>query len=267
MRSVSFYRDPNVPFFELKLCNTNDLCYKKHYHDEYLLAIVETGVSRFCFGSSQVPIGAGDLVLIPPVVIHSCNPFHKEQWKYKMLSIDNQWVQEFIASCGQDGVTEPLISKLSKVGIDKMVSQFECLKGDAAPLEKESIIMDMFTKVFYGIHKKHQVVFDTNERKSKLKEVREYLDGHFKERVTLDDLENVSGLSKFHMVRLFKREYKIPPHAYQTLLRVNHAKRELLQQESIATVALDVGFFDQSHFNKIFKYYVGTTPENYQKSL
>jgi len=81
----------------------------------------------------------------------------------------------------------------------------------------------------------------------------------------LDDLERVSGINKFHLIRLFKDEFGIPPHMYQTLLRINYAKRQLRKQKQITEVALEAGFYDQSHFHKVFKSHTGITPEKYEK--
>ena len=101
----------------------------------------------------------------------------------------------------------------------------------------------------------------------KLKIIKEYLDSLFLEKITLEQLEHASGLNKFHIIRLFKEAFTIPPHAYQTLLRVNYAKKELCKYRQLAEVAVESGFYDQSHFVKVFKSYTGTTPDRYQKLM
>ena len=143
----------------------------------------------------------------------------------------------------------------------------DSLMKNGTPLEKEGIIMLIMAEFLGGIKSKLPVIADCGRLRPNLQKVIKYLQEHFLEKVTLDELEIVSGLNKFYLVRLFKTEYSVPPHAYQTLLRINYAKRQLRQQRRITDIALEVGFFDQSHFTKVFKSYVGATPENYQKSL
>lgn len=98
-----------------------------------------------------------------------------------------------------------------------------------------------------------------------IRKIQDFISHYYLEEITLDKLAEVSGLSKYHLIRDFKKAYKLPPHAYQTVLRVNFAKEALKKrQDSIAAVAQNAGFFDESHFIKVFKQYAGTTPAQYR---
>jgi AraC-like DNA-binding protein len=81
--------------------------------------------------------------------------------------------------------------------------------------------------------------------------------------VDLDTLAKRAGLSRFQALRTFKQRYGLPPHAYQLCLRMNHARRWLLEGASAADVAVRCGFADQSHFNRHFKRFHGVTPMQY----
>ena len=96
--------------------------------------------------------------------------------------------------------------------------------------------------------------------------MKQYLDHHYKDRITLDILQGISGISKFHLIRLFAESYHLAPHAYQNLLRINYAK-EQAQGKAIADVAVETGFYDQSHFTRAFAGCVGTTPLRYAKAV
>jgi AraC-like DNA-binding protein len=84
--------------------------------------------------------------------------------------------------------------------------------------------------------------------------------------VDLETLANRAGLSRFHALRAFKQRYGLPPHAYQLCLRMNHARRLLLEGTSAADVALRCGFADQSHFNRYFKRFYAVTPMRYVRA-
>ncbi|WP_221469543.1 helix-turn-helix domain-containing protein [Cohnella nanjingensis] len=58
----------------------------------------------------------------------------------------------------------------------------------------------------------------------------------------------------------------MPPHAYQSLLRVNYAQTQLARRRPIAEAAAEAGFYDQSHFTKAFAGFVGATPLKYAAS-
>jgi AraC-like DNA-binding protein len=83
------------------------------------------------------------------------------------------------------------------------------------------------------------------------------------------DLRSLSeqlGTSRFSALRAFKRHFGLPPHNYQIHLRVEQAQSGLRAGQSPARVAVDCGFFDQSHMTRHFKRVLGTTPAQYARS-
>ena len=82
--------------------------------------------------------------------------------------------------------------------------------------------------------------------------------------VSLAELAQAAGLSRYHLLRIFRRTFGMPPHAYQNQMRVELAKQLLRTETSIARTAQDAGFTDQSHFTRIFREYTGATPSQYQ---
>jgi AraC-like DNA-binding protein len=83
----------------------------------------------------------------------------------------------------------------------------------------------------------------------------------------LQDLVNISGLSKYYLIRKFEQEYGISPHQYLTSLRINHARKIMRRNKNISDVALEAGFYDQSHFTKTFKEHTGITPMKYLNDI
>lgn len=265
MDGIRYYRDKDVPCFELKLCSTTELSYKKHAHEEYSLGIVEQGRSRSWFEGKVKETYPKTMVFLPPGFIHACNPSSKAVWKYKMLFINTVWIGSIIKSKNSSLVNSPVVRDVSARGKFQSVKRLmENLMGNAAPLEKESNLLAVFEQALAG-----EKLYDLDSRKEqpKVKIIREYLHSCFGEKVTLEQLERVSGLNKFNIIHLFKDAYKIPPHTYQTLLRVNYAQKALRKQRPLTEVALESGFYDQSHFSKVFKNYTGITPERYQKFI
>ncbi|MBI1877856.1 MAG: helix-turn-helix transcriptional regulator, partial [Chloroflexi bacterium] len=73
----------------------------------------------------------------------------------------------------------------------------------------------------------------------------------------------ISNLSPFHLLRAFRAELGLPPHAYLTQIRIERAKALLAQGWPVAQVAFETGFADQSHLTKRFKGIVGVAPGQY----
>jgi AraC-like DNA-binding protein len=103
---------------------------------------------------------------------------------------------------------------------------------------------------------------DGNED-SAVRRSKEFLDEHYADRVSLNQLARLTGLSPYHLNRSFCRKIGMPPHAYQLQVRIARAKSALRTGSSIARVALATGFADQSHFTRVFKRLVGDTPARY----
>jgi len=93
-----------------------------------------------------------------------------------------------------------------------------------------------------------------------VRRARDYLADHFAADVALGDLVDISGLSRAHLIRAFRKHYFITPHAFQTDLRIRHARRLLRAGAAPSEVAAECGFADQAHFTRHFKARTGVTP-------
>lgn len=85
--------------------------------------------------------------------------------------------------------------------------------------------------------------------------------------ITLDEIVNSSGLSKYHFSRLFKKTIGLTPIKYLSETRINKAI-ELLKDHSltIEDIALNVGFSTSNYFCKVFRASIGLPPGEYRKS-
>jgi AraC-like DNA-binding protein len=97
--------------------------------------------------------------------------------------------------------------------------------------------------------------------------VREMLIDRLAENLSLDELASVSGLNKFHLLRVFRAEMGLPPHAYQMHARVGRARALLSRGATVFDAGVDTGFTDAAHFRKVFKRIVGLTPGQYRTNV
>ena len=104
---------------------------------------------------------------------------------------------------------------------------------------------------------------DTRE-KGAVHHARDYLVDNFSTDIGLEELARVAGLSRAHLIRAFRREFHITPHAFLTDKRVREARRLLRAGMPPAEVAFECGFADQAHFTRHFKARTGLTPGQYR---
>jgi AraC-like DNA-binding protein len=96
---------------------------------------------------------------------------------------------------------------------------------------------------------------------------RELLRAQLESPPSLDELSAASGANKFVLLRRFKRELGITPHAYVVALRLDHARELLARGVHVADVAARLGFSDQAHFTRAFRKSLGWTPARYARAV
>ncbi len=93
----------------------------------------------------------------------------------------------------------------------------------------------------------------------------EFIDAHLGERLSLVRMAGEVRLSPFHFAHLFKHEVGVAPHQYVIQRRLERAKVLLVRTNlPIVTIALDLGFANQSHFSEVFHRETGVTPLSFR---
>jgi AraC-like DNA-binding protein len=148
-----------------------------------------------------------------------------------------------------------LSSKLNRV--------FASFEPSATPDQRQATLEDFIGGVVEELIAPAERQTSLSKADVAAKRAREWLDSDPTTPIDLAALCSRVGLSRFQLMRAFKRCYGLPPHAYQLCVRVGLAQQALLAGTSPATVAADLGFTDQSHLTRHFKRLVGVTPAAY----
>jgi len=101
-----------------------------------------------------------------------------------------------------------------------------------------------------------------------LSNARDYIHAEFTQNPSIEEIAMAVNVHPVHLARVFRRQYKSTIADYIRFLRVDAAKKALASTDtSLADIALDTGFPDQSHFSKTFKRLMNTTPSKYRKLM
>jgi len=99
-----------------------------------------------------------------------------------------------------------------------------------------------------------------------LRQARELLHDEFAQSPSLDTIARAVGVHPAHLAREFHRHYRRTVGEYLRDLRLDCARRELTTSNApLVEIAASAGFFDQSHFSRVFKRHTGLTPTEFRR--
>lgn len=95
----------------------------------------------------------------------------------------------------------------------------------------------------------------------------EFMERHIGDDVCLDDIARAACVSRSHFARLFRVSMGDSPMGHLLRMRIERAKTLLARNDqSICSIALSLGFFDQSHFSRTFRRLAGVSPSEFARS-
>lgn len=256
MGFIRYYRSTEEKGYFLKYCKGQSHAFRKHTHEEYSIALVTGGESLFRFVNEEFNIRKGQLVVIAPGVVHQCIPECVAEWSFYMLHITVPWIQA--AGFDVKAIPSFAIRDLQNDEFYPLELYFK-QACENIELAEENIVFlaeAAFSQAF--VQDVEWLDFDSSE--PMLDEICEVIRARFNDNITLEELACMAGMDRYTLIRRFRRRFNTTPHSWQIMLRVNEARRLLEDGMSATDVALEVGFYDQSHFTKMFKETFGVTP-------
>ncbi|WIV97131.1 AraC family transcriptional regulator [Kinneretia aquatilis] len=265
-----------LPHLELRLASGSRDCYQTHTHEEYAFGTVDAGEALFRHGRGEEtlsPLRAGMTVMMEPGLAHSCNPSEAQAWSYRMLYVDASWLHRSFLPLGGETGALPLSQHASDSREVYAALSLIC-EALAAPCPPDPLELNEQLLNFVADHALQARAPEASPTPlaggapasddTALHAVRQRIETQMSQALSLEELAQLGGWSEFQLLRRFKHAFGLTPHAYQIDLRLNRAKRLLRQGLPLSEVALELGFSDQSHFQRHFKKRHATTPGNYQ---
>lgn len=103
-------------------------------------------------------------------------------------------------------------------------------------------------------------------KRQNLQNIREYLERHYWERISLDQLAEMFYINKFYLTRLFREEYGISIKDYLIRIRIDQAKKLLrFSNLPIDQVGMECGISNANYFFKVFKKREGISPGSFRR--
>jgi AraC-like DNA-binding protein len=265
-----FFKSKNLPYLEARLVKDSEYHYHKHFHKTLSIGAIEEGQVFFLYQKETTILKPNELVIINPNIIHSCNPIKNEARTYHMIYLDSTWCQN---------IQETIFGKLEMyIPVSKLKIQnknifnefidlnYALLNNNIFYLEKEELLQNFLIKIFkqYCVKPLSQDILLTNNN---INLAKQYIEDNINSNITVNEISTYLNISEFYFFKIFKQAYNISPHAFLLNQKICRAKQLLIKGNNISDIAYELGFSDQSHFNKVFKYYVAATPYEYKNSI
>ena len=258
-----FWQVPNLGDLEVLHATYRRHAFERHAHEGYATGIIGRGAGSFRYRGATWAVPAGSLTALDAGEAHTGRVISEEGWGYRILYPSKALLENIAEEAfgWRSGLRfpEPVFRDAPlAASMDRL---HRSLDEPAPALERESLLLSAYA----GLLARHAERRPTPERPAggeprAVSRAREYLEECFAADVSLRELAGVVGLSRYHLIRVFRENVGLPPHAYLTQVRLRRARELLAAGEPIAAVAQGVGFADQSHLTRRFKGAFGITP-------
>ncbi|GCF11838.1 helix-turn-helix domain-containing protein [Dictyobacter arantiisoli] len=240
----------------------------QRFTQEYLIVCGQSGTIEFQHRNTRLSgqLIDGIFVVLEPGETWTCQT--KDVTSYH-LSIDPAWLQQFATEMLQreKGLphfpNRPLFDPPLSQAMSDLAARSQ---APASRLQQEETLLHLLAPLLLSHSQDAGTLPQLGKEYPAVKRTKEYLQAHYAQEVALQELAGVVNMSPFHLARVFRQVVGLPPHAYQTQLRLVHSRTLLAQGYDVGTVAQETGFADQSHFTRQFKRYYLMPPGSYRKT-
>jgi len=249
-----------------------------HWHDHIELIVIDRGAVSCNAGGSTFQLYKGDVCFINRRQLHRLDPADGEDCHHTVMIIGTGLLsqnpllyEKYVRPILEDGQ----FSHIRFEGSGSPAARISELVGHARALDSEKAPgyeLDLIATVHLILHQIYlsyiaapkAAVRDINAEIQQ--EMAEYIYAHFSENISLDDIAAAGSVSRSQCAKLFKQYTSLSPVSFLNKHRLE-LSREMLRStsESIAAIALDCGFSDQSYYNRLFVREYGITPLAYRK--
>jgi AraC-like DNA-binding protein/mannose-6-phosphate isomerase-like protein (cupin superfamily) len=240
--------------------------FPNHFHDYYVIGFIEQGKRHLVCNNEEYLLNTGDMIIFNPHDPHACEQVDGRTLDYRCINIQPEIMRQYVQEItGQDYLprfTSPVLYQSEHVA--SLHELHQMILEEQSDFYKEELLLFLLEQLLREYADAEPPV-SAQDVTIEIRRICEYIESHYMESITLNQLVELTGLSKYHLLRLFTRQKGISPYRYLETIRINQAKRLLEQGQLPIEVAAQTGFSDQSHFTNFFKKLIGLTPKQYKR--
>ncbi|GHC22685.1 AraC family transcriptional regulator [Kushneria pakistanensis] len=267
-----FFSSRHVPTLKVLSASINDFRYDRHAHTEYAFGVTLAGRQDFFSAGTYHRNPPGSVIFFNPEQPHDGESGGDHRLDYVMTYVSPETLAPlFAAAAGhqhagrlsspQTLITDPVLRD-AIVALTRLVRE-----NVGSRIDQEHLLQQIATRMVQRAGRYQRMAPASTRPDVLLTRACDYVRAHLEEELSLERISAAANLSRYHFLRLFRRQFGMTPHQYVISCRIDAARGALEQGATPGEVALRYGFADHSHFNRRFKRIHGVTPFQYQQSL
>jgi AraC-like DNA-binding protein len=231
--------------------------YPLHTHDTWTLFLVDDGAIRYDLDRHAHGALPSMVSILPPHVVHDGRPATSDRFRKRVLYLEMDVVGEDLIG---PAVDQPVIPGGSmRREVSALHDALACIDDT---LEAETRLAFVCERIRAALGGGSPDVRQ-RPRRDLAERLRDFLDAHAFERVTMAAAAEALDSSPTQLARAFAEVFGIAPQGYVLGRRLDVARDRILAGQPLADVAVEVGFADQAHLTRRFKRFLGTTPARF----
>ncbi|EKO3566611.1 AraC family transcriptional regulator [Vibrio metschnikovii] len=260
MDTIRYYSTPHQAI-NLIEADYKKFAFQRHYHLDFHIGLITSGQQKFVYRGSQHQVGHGQIVIMPPDELHDGQSLFDSGYQVRVLSITPEWFSEHVALSSSHAMInfnrvivddQSIFQQLAQLHQRLLLPNLSQLEQDCLPYEGLANLIHR-----YSITKEKVAIPLGVQTIATLKE---FLIANIDQPVQLAQLAQLCQLSPTQFQRHFKAQMGMTPYAWFTRLRLEQGMKLIKSGLAGTEVAHRVGFYDQAHFTKAFKWTYGVTP-------
>ena len=244
---------------------TTARAYPRHSHDQYGIGVVDGGRHTSWSGRGQVEAGVGELICCNPGEVTDGRALggRARSWRllyFELATLRALCVDVLDGAQSEFTFSNPVFQSRATRALFDRAYAHAGRTGESHAVACESDLLMLIA----GLQTQ-----STDQRTkrpmgvSSVRRAKNRIDANPSTRITLSELADDEGLSRYQLIRAFARQTGLTPHAYIVQRRIDMARRLLRSGHGIAEAAVLAGFYDQSHFTRCFVRQFGIPPRRY----
>lgn len=250
-----------------------------HWHPLFEMHQILEGGSIFICGDERIAVQAGDVILIPPNMLHAIQLPPGMHQHYDTLVFSGDMLNAGSCDRSSTNYVRPLVENHATVTVHLhpglpfykqmrhlVADIFRCAKVDTA--ETDLLMKSRLLELHYQLVLHDCIRKNNSCRSDAMRPVLEFIAQHYRDPISTRDLADAGHMSPSYLMSCFQRLFGMSAMTYIIKLRIRYACDQLLgTNATVSSIAYASGYRNLSNFNRQFRKSVGCSPLAYRQKF